>query len=284
MDKSKTLTPVVMHIVRDQGTEPPNTGKYNTFEDVGTYLCRQCGLALFRSTSKFISACGWPSFDEELPNTLARLPDPDGQRTEIRCMRCDAHLGHVFLGEGHTETNQRHCVNSLAIDFVADTEVHDTEETIYAGGCFWGVQYLLEQEPGVLYTEVGYTGGDKETPTYEEVCQKNTGHFEAIRVIYNPDVINYETLTKIFLEIHDPTQPDGQGPDIGPQYQSAIFYYNDEQKKIASHLLKTLENKGLNIATQLIPANIFWPAEEYHQDYYHKTGKTPYCHVRTKRF
>ena len=164
MDKLKTLTPEIVTVVRDQGTEYPHTGKYNVFEGEGTYLCRQCGLALFRSTDKFISSCGWPSFDDELPNAIKRLTDADGRRTEIRCQRCDAHLGHVFMGEGFTEKNQRHCVNSLAIDFVQDGDVIDTEEAIYAGGCFWGVQYLLEQEPGVLFTEVGYTGEKKNFP------------------------------------------------------------------------------------------------------------------------
>jgi len=284
MDKSKTLTPNIINIVRDQGTEYPNTGKYNTFDSKGTYLCRQCGFALFRSSNKFLSACGWPSFDDELPNTLKRLPDKDGQRTEIRCQRCDAHIGHVFMGEARTAKNQRHCVNSLAIDFVDNTEIMDTEEAIYAGGCFWGIQYLLEQEPGVLFTEVGYTGGDKKTPTYEQVCTKKTGHLEATRVIYNPKIIDYETLTKLFLEIHNPTQTDGQGPDIGPQYQSAIFYYSDQQKKIANDLLNLLRNKGLKISTKLTAASTFWPAEIHHQDYYQKTGKQPYCHIRTKRF
>lgn len=284
MDKSKSLTPDTLYIVKDQGTEPPSSSKFTSFEGRGTYLCRQCGLALFRSTDKFSSSCGWPSFDDELPNTIKRLPDRDGRRTEICCNRCDAHLGHVFLGEGITEKNQRHCVNSLALDFVPDTSVTDTEEAIFSGGCFWGVQYLLEQEPGVLYTEVGYTGGSIENPSYKQVCTGTTGHLEAIRVIYNPDVIDYETLTRLFFEIHDPTQNNGQGPDIGPQYLSAIFYYDEHQKTIAEKLIGILKEKDLNIATRLYPVSTFWPAEDYHQEYYQKTGKEPYCHVRVKRF
>ena len=284
MDKVKTLTPELAKILRDQGTEPPNTGKYNRFEGEGTYLCRQCGIALFRSNHKFISSCGWPSFDDELQNAIRRLSDPDARRTEIRCQRCDGHLGHVFHDEGYTGKNIRHCVNSLSIDFVADTSVQDTEEAIYAGGCFWGVQSLLEQEPGVLFTEVGYTGGHVDHPTYKAICTGKTGHREAIRVIYNPDVINYENLTKVFLEIHDPTQTNGQGPDIGEQYQSVIFYYDDAQKTTAERLLQYLKEKGLNVVTELLPVQTFWPAEDDHQDYYQKTGKEPYCHFRTKRF
>jgi len=270
MDKTKSLTPDTIDIVKDQGTEPPNTGKYNTFDGEGTYLCRRCGLALFRSSHKFLSSCGWPSFDDELPNTIKRLMDKDGRRIEIRCQRCDAHLGHVFMGEGHTQTNQRHCVNSLAIEFVANKEVTDTEEAIYAGGCFWGVQHSLQQQEGVLLTEVGYTGGTVTAPTYKQVCSRKTGHFEAVRVVYDSKRISFKALTKVFLEIHNPTQADGQGPDIGPQYRSVIFYYNDEQKAIAKKSIKTLEDKGLKIATQLLPVSVFWPAEEYHQDYYQK--------------
>ena len=284
MDKTDSLTPDTLHIIQEAGTECPNTGKYNTFDGRGTYLCRRCGFALFRSTHKFLSSCGWPSFDDEISQAIKRLPDKDGHRTEIRCQRCNAHLGHVFIGEGYTKQNQRHCVNSLSLDFVNDVEVIDTEEAIYAGGCFWGLQYLLEQAPGVVFTEVGYTGGRAETPTYEQVCTKKTGHLEATRILYNPKIIHYEALTKLFLEIHDPTQTDGQGPDIGPQYLSAIFYYNDEQKKTAENLLKTLEKKGLKISTQILPVTVFWSAEEYHQNYYQKTKKQPYCHTHIKRF
>jgi peptide methionine sulfoxide reductase msrA/msrB len=283
-NKKYTLVPDVHHILAEQGTEHPNTGFYNLFEGKGTYLCRQCGHALFRSDAKFISSCGWPSFDDEIEGRIKRLADPDGRRTEIRCQRCDGHMGHVFHGESYTETNQRHCVNSRSIDFVPDTEVDDTEEAIFAGGCFWGVEQLFKNLPGVLLTEVGYSGGTKDNPTYEEVCQGNTGHLEAIRVVYDSKKISYENITKYFLEIHDPTQPDGQGPDIGSQYLSAIYYHDEAQQQTAEKLLQVLRDKGLNVATQVQPVSVFWPAENYHQNYYEKTGKTPYCHIYKKRF
>jgi peptide methionine sulfoxide reductase msrA/msrB len=283
-DKTKTLTPAVYRILREQGTEHPNTGTYNLFDGKGTYLCRQCGHALFRSDQKFISSCGWPSFDDEIEGRIKRLADPDGRRTEIRCNRCDGHLGHVFHGEQYTDKDQRHCVNSASIDFVPDIKVNDTQEAIFAGGCFWGVEHLLKEPDGVLLTEVGYSGGHLDNPTYDDICRGDTGHLEAIRVIYNPDVISYEALTKYFLEIHDPTQADGQGPDIGSQYLSAVFYYDDAQKQTVEKLLQILAGKGLSVATQLIPASVFWPAEEYHQNYYKKTGSAPYCHIYTKRF
>lgn len=282
--KTASLPPAILAIVRDKGTEHPFSGEHETDNQPGTYLCRQCGLALYRAKSKFHSGCGWPSFDEEIPGNVQRKIDADGRRTEILCARCNAHLGHVFQGEGFTAKNTRHCVNSLSMDFISDQNVTDTEEAIFAAGCFWGVEYYLQKLPGVLKTEVGYTGGIKNYPSYEDVCHSNTGHFEAIRVIYDPKKINYENLTKYFFEIHDPIQTNGQGPDLGQQYQSAIFYYDDTQKQTAQKLIQELEKKGLKIATKILPVSIFWPAENYHQDYYTKTAKQPYCHHYEKRF
>jgi len=157
--KTQSLSPEKLHILRDKGTEHPFTGQYNHWTQAGTYLCRQCGFALFRSQTKFQSACGWPSFDEEIKNAIHYSPDPDGHRIEILCAQCDAHLGHVFKGEQLTVKNIRHCVNSLSLDFVPDLTVYDTEEAIFAAGCFWGVEYYFKKLPGVLMTEVGYTGG-----------------------------------------------------------------------------------------------------------------------------
>ena len=242
--KTASLPKIILDVVNEKGTERPYSGEYDDFGDSGTYLCRQCGLALFRSSTKFHSGCGWPSFDEELPNAVLRETDADGRRAEILCSRCRAHLGHVFLGEGFTGKNTRHCVNSLSLDFVSDLTVTDTEEAIFAAGCFWGVEYYFKKLKGVLKTEVGYTGGNTNNPTYEDVCRKATGHFEAIRVVYDPTKISYEELTKFFFEIHDPTQTNGQGPDHGEQYLSVIFYYDETQKNIATKLIHELEMSG----------------------------------------
>lgn len=285
MLKTNSLTPEVLAIIRDKATEYPFTGEYNTHKAFGTYLCRQCGLALFRSQNKFTSQCGWPSFDEQIVNAVQEILDTDGRRIEILCQRCHAHLGHIFRGEMLTALNTRYCVNSASLEFVNDKTVVDTEEAIYAAGCFWGVEYYLQKLPGVLKTEVGYIGGTGQNPSYEAVCTGTTGHYEAIRVIYDPAVITYETLTKYFFEIHDPTQANGQGPDLGEQYLSAIFYYTDEQKQVANHLMTELKNKySLDVKTKLLPMMVFWKAETYHQDYYTKTKKLPYCHSYTKRF
>ncbi len=282
--KTPSLTPELLYIIQNKGTEHPFTGEYCDSETPGTYLCRQCGLALFHADDKFHSGCGWPSFDFAIKDHVKEFPDADGKRTEILCAHCDAHLGHVFTGENFTDKNTRHCVNSASLDFVPDTTVLDTEEAILAAGCFWGVEYYLKKLPGVLKTEVGYSGGHKDKPTYEEICHKNTGHYEVIRVIYDPKQLSYEELLKYFFEIHDPTQINGQGPDQGEQYLSAIFYYNAMQKQTAEKVIKELCDLGYAVATTLKPAHIFWPAETYHQGYYTKTGKTPYCHQYTKRF
>lgn len=282
--KTASLPPHLYQIIKNKATERPFTGEYNDFEASGTYLCRQCGLALFRSQQKFHSGCGWPSFDEEIVGAVIQKPDADGHRTEIVCARCDAHLGHIFHGEQLTLKNTRHCVNSLSLDFVADFTVTDTEEAIFAAGCFWGVEHYFKKLAGVLKTEVGYCGGYQANPSYQAVCAGKSGHVEAIRVVYDPKKITYEEVTKYFFEIHDPTQTNGQGPDIGAQYLSMIFYYDENQKKIAEQLIDTLTKKNYRIATQLLPVTPFWPAEEYHQDYYDKTKKQPYCHHYTARF
>ncbi len=284
MDKTASLSPLILAVVSRKGTEKPFSGEFDQFGEEGSYLCRRCGLALYRSSHKFHSGCGWPSFDEEVSNAITRIPDEDGLRTEICCARCLAHLGHVFEGEQFTSKNTRHCVNSLSLDFVADKTVIETEEAIFAAGCFWGVQYYLNQLPGVLLTEVGYTGGQHPSPTYEQVCRGDTGHVEAVRVIYNPQLISFEQLTKFFFEIHNFSQNNGQGPDIGSQYLSVAFYYNEAQKKTIESVITLLKTKGFQVSTNLLPVTTFWRAETYHQQYYTKNKNTPYCHQYTKIF
>ncbi len=282
--KDKSLPLSILKVIRDKATEQSFTGEYNDWEERGTYLCRQCGQALFRSHTKFHSGCGWPSFDQEVQNAVQIKPDADGRRSEILCAACQAHLGHIFKGEGFTALNIRHCVNSVSLDFISDPLVQTTEEAIFAAGCFWGVEYYFKKCPGVLKTEVGYTGGQQNNPTYEMICRGDTGHFEAIRVLYDPQVITFEKVTQYFFEIHDPTQTNGQGPDLGHQYLSVIFYYDEIQKLIAESLINQLRQQNLAVATQILPVRPFWRAENYHQNYYEKTHKYPYCHRYEKRF
>lgn len=275
----RELTPQEHRVIVEKGTERPFTGEYDKLFADGVYQCRRCGAMLYRSEDKFNSGCGWPAFDAELPGAVKRVPDVDGQRTEIVCANCDAHLGHVFTGERLTEKNTRHCVNSLSMQFVPAAEVK-YGRAIFAGGCFWGVEYWFQKVPGVLKVTSGYSGGTKPNPTYQQVCSHTTGHAEAVEVLYDPVRVSYEALAKLFFEIHDPTQVDRQGPDVGDQYRSEIFTTSDEQREIAEKLIAQLRARGLKIATEVTPAPQFWPAEEYHQDYYAKTGKQPYCHIR----
>ncbi|MCP5048659.1 MAG: peptide-methionine (S)-S-oxide reductase MsrA [bacterium] len=166
----------------------------------------------------------------------------------------------------------------------AGMESKKTERAIFASGCFWGTEYHLQKKEGVLSTTVGYIGGHKDNPTYREVCSKTTGHAEAVEVIYDPSKVSYETLARLFFETHDPTQVNRQGPDIGDQYRSEIFYVNEEQKETGQKLIDILKTKGYKVATKLTKATKFWPGEGYHQDYYDKKNGTPYCHFYKKRF
>ena len=281
----KKLTADEERVIVRKGTEKPFSGKYEKQSATGVYTCRRCGAALYRSEDKFDAGCGWPSFDAEVAGAVRRQTDADGQRTEILCASCDGHLGHVFTGERMTRQNTRHCVNSVSMDFVPEDAL-DTSfaRAVFAGGCFWGVEYFLQQSFGVIRAVSGYTGGAKEYPTYKQVCEGDTGHIEAVEILFDPRQTTYENLAKLFFEIHDPTQVDGQGPDIGEQYRSVVFYRDDAQKATAEKLISQLKTKGFKVATRVEPAKKFWPAEAYHQDYYFKKDKTPYCHAPVKRF
>lgn len=154
------------------------------------------------------------------------------------------------------------------------------EKAIFAAGCFWGVEAAFRGIPGVLGVVVGYTGGRTEDPSYEDVCSKHTGHAEAVEVSFDPEKISYEDLLKVFWGIHDPTTMNRQGPDVGTQYRSAIFYLNEKQKAVAEASKKALQKSisdGKDIVTEVIPAVVFWRAEEYHQRYFEKHGRIK-CH------
>jgi peptide methionine sulfoxide reductase msrA/msrB len=275
------LTPDEERVIIQKGTEAPFTGEYEKFSEKGLYTCRQCGNMLYSSEDKFDSGCGWPAFDDEIKGAVTRTKDPDGRRTEITCARCGGHLGHVFEGEKLTDKNVRHCVNSISMDFIPAQNI---KKAYFAGGCFWGVEYYMEKLSGVLEVTSGYMGGHVKNPTYKQVCTGTTGHYEAVEVLYDDRKISFETVSREFFEIHDPTQAGGQGPDMGQQYESVVFYNNETEKAVTEKLIGVLESKGFETVTQVIKASEFWKAEDYHQDYYEHKGTTPYCHGKTKRF
>ncbi|HOB16491.1 MAG TPA: bifunctional methionine sulfoxide reductase B/A protein [Defluviitoga sp.] len=285
MDKKlNKLTSDEYRVIIEKGTEKPFTGKYNDFFEEGVYICKQCHLPLYKSENKFKSESGWPSFDKEIPSSIRRQLDEDGERIEIVCSYCGAHLGHVFESEGYTKTNIRHCVNSISMEFVPIGTPLPRQRAIFAAGCFWGVEYMFRKVHGVIDVVNGYTGGFVEKPTYQQVCTGKTGHAEAVLVIFDPNIVGYEELVRYFFEIHDPTQIGGQGPDIGDQYRSEIFYTDEEQKLIAEKVIKELTEKGMKIVTKVTEASNFYKAEEYHQNYYEKTKEAPYCHFRRNIF
>ena len=283
-NKYNKLTKEEEFVIVHKGTERPFTGEYYENHRKGTYICKRCNAKLYYSSSKFESGCGWPSFDDAIPNAVKQIPDPDGMRTEIICNNCGAHLGHVFFGEGFTAKDTRYCVNSISMKFIPDSDDVKIAKAVFSSGCFWGTEYYLMKANGVISTRVGFTGGNKDNPTYEEVCSGATHHLEAVEVTYDENKTNYENLVKLYFETHDFTQTDGQGPDIGEQYKSAIFYSDDNQKKTAEKYIGILKNKGYKVATELRRASTFWQAEDYHQKYYQKNGKMPYCHVYKKIF
>ncbi len=280
------LTAEEVRVIENKGTEMPFSGKYDKFYEAGIYHCKKCNAPLFSSQDKFDSGSGWPSFDDAISGAVKTVPDADGRRVEIICANCQGHLGHVFMGEQLTPKSRRHCVNSVSLHFEPIENNKQYKKAYFASGCFWGTEYWFSKQEGVFNADSGYMGGHTENPTYREVCGKQTGHLETVEVIYDADTVSFETLCKLFFETHDPEQTNGQGPDIGPQYLSAIFTNNEEEKEIATKLIEQLEEKGMFIATTIKDANehVFYKAEEAHQNYYKLRNGTPYCHAYTKRF
>lgn len=157
--------------------------------------------------------------------------------------------------------------------------MNHTQIAIFAGGCFWGMQAYFDEVPGVLATTVGYTGGHTQNPTYEQVCTHTTGHAEACEITFDPSVINYRDMVRQFFRMHDPTQLNRQGPDVGDNYRSAIFYVSDEQRHTAEEVkAKAQAMFDKPIVTEIVAAGEFYPAEEYHQKFFQKTGIGA-CHV-----
>jgi len=295
------LTPLQYKVTQEEGTEPPFKNEYWNNKQPGIYVDVVSGEPLFSSNAKYDSGTGWPSFTEPIsPESIVTHTDRSlfQTRTEVRSRVANSHLGHVF-DDGPPPTHQRYCMNSAALRFVPLEKMQEegygaylglfehtsqknptsskqpvTEVATFAGGCFWCMEPPFEKLEGVLSVTSGYTGGHTKNPTYEEVSAGGTGHAEAVQVLFDPSRITYEKLLEVFWHNIDPTVKDRQFADVGDQYRTAIFYADEEQAEKARASLKALEHSGRfdgkMIQTQIVPASVFYPAEEYHQDYYKK--------------
>ncbi len=271
------LTDEQFTITRAHGTERSFCGIFHDNHKNGLYTCVGCGLPLFRSDAKFDSGTGWPSFFQPVAAENIGSTRDAGYgmvRTEIHCVRCDSHLGHVF-DDGPRPSGLRYCINSGALNFRENGVKPAREKVLFGAGCFWGVEAEFAKLKGVTQTRVGYSGGVTKYPSYETVCSHTTGHAEVVEVEYDPAQINFGALLDVFWDSHDPTTENRQGPDVGSQYRSAIFFTTPEQEAVARASAAQLE-KGEKlsgpITTEIVLAGPFYAAEEYHQKYYAKHG------------
>jgi peptide methionine sulfoxide reductase msrA/msrB len=290
---NKKYSQLEFDVMFNKATEMAFTGELTDNKKSGLYVCKNCQIPLYNSEGKFASSCGWPAFDQAIGNNVREVTDSDGRRTEILCNNCGIHLGHVFRGERLTDLNTRFCVNSSTLTFISSEDdnyqtfldtISSRQSMVVGCGCFWGVQYHFDKLPGVIQSSVGYCGGNLDNPTYQQVCTKKTGHFESINIIYDTTKISFEKLIRFFFEIHDFTQTNGQGNDVGPQYESVIFYKNQSELETCKEIIVELTEKKYKVATKLLPNQPFWIAETNHQDYYQNNGHSPYCHFYKKIF
>lgn len=270
-------------VLREKGTERAFSSPLNNNKKKGFYTCAACKQVLFGSEQKFDSGTGWPSFWQPYsPQSIITATDHSHgmERDEVVCARCGGHLGHMF-GDGPEPTGLRYCINGTSLQFDEQLPPQQQqnrsyapkagmETAVFAQGCFWCMEEIFEQIIGVDEVISGYTGGAEANPTYKAVGSGSTGHAEAIEIQYDPRQITYEQLLKVYFFAGDVTQENGQGPDIGKQYRSAIFYKSEAEQKVALRYIEELEAQKLftkKIAVEVLPYRNFYPAEAYHQNY-----------------
>ncbi|MEW6527422.1 MAG: bifunctional methionine sulfoxide reductase B/A protein [Spirochaetota bacterium] len=298
--KNENLTPQQYYVFRQCGTEPPFNNEYWNNKKHGIYVDIVTGAVLFSSTNKFDSGTGWPSFTQPVhPDAVLERSDTSHGmiRTEVRSKSSDGHLGHVF-DDGPAPTGLRYCINSASLRFIPVEKMIEEgyldymylfegtqlpfEQVILGGGCFWGVEAYFKKVEGVIDTAVGYSGGTTQNPDYKAVCSGTTGHAETVLVTFDPTIITLEKILKHFYAIHNPSTPNRQGPDIGSQYRSAIFFISDKQKHTIDEIVSKLKAKGIAVTTEITKAKNFYKAEEYHQDYLTK-NPGGYCHINLNK-
>jgi peptide methionine sulfoxide reductase msrA/msrB len=301
------LTSMQYHVTQQCGTEPPFRNEYWDNHAAGIYVDVVSGEPLFSSLDKFDSGTGWPSFTKPIEKRVVveKRDSSHGMiRTEVRSSKGDSHLGHVFT-DGPGQDGLRYCINSAALRFIPVEELDaqgyseyralfekgssatptavaaQEEVAVLAGGCFWGVEELIRALPGVISTEVGYTGGVLVSPTYRDVSSGLTGHAEAVRIVFDPRKLSYADLLRYFFRLHDPTTINQQGNDRGTQYRSVIFFASDLQRQIAEDVKQEVNASGRwkgRVVTQVTASSEWYPAESYHQDYLQKNPGGYTCH------
>ena len=305
----KKLTDRQYRVTQQSGTEPPFDNEYWDHHEHGIYVDVVSGEPLFSSLDKFDSGCGWPAFSKPIDGTkIVEKTDKSHNttRTEVRSGVADSHLGHVFEDGPQELGGQRYCINSAAMKFIPVAELEGaglgryvqsfidagvykpkaaaakTERALFAGGCFWGMEQIIREIPGVTDTNVGYTGGKTVAPTYKQVCSGTTGHAEAVEIIFDPAKISYEKLLDYFFRMHDPTTLNQQHNDRGTQYRSAIFYLSEDQRLAAEKVKERVDKSGKfkkPVVTEITKADTFYAAETYHQDYLVKNPGGYTCHI-----